>query len=211
MFRTTTFLIAVAAGVCASAAGAERIASQANRSLYSYNQPVVERTDFVMDLAAEGRGLSAMERSRLADWLDSLSVGYGDRLFVENGAGDDARDDVARVASEYGLLLHEGAPVTAGTVQAGTVRVIVSRSTASVPGCPNYTKTTGAGSTSANYGCAVNSNLAAMIADPSDLVLGQTGDGPTDAATATKAIKVYREAKPTGTEGLRNTVTRGGK
>jgi pilus assembly protein CpaD len=210
MFRTTTLLIAVAASVCATAASAER-PSRANRSLYSYNQPVVERTDFVMDLRADGPGLSPAERSRLADWLDSLSVGYGDRLFVENGAGQDARGDVARVASDYGLLLNEGAPVTAGAVQPGTVRVIVSRSTARVPGCPNWEKTTGSGSTSANYGCAVNSNLAAMVADPSDLVLGQTGDGPTDAATASKAIRFYRDAKPTGTEGLRNTVTRGGK
>jgi pilus assembly protein CpaE len=118
MFRTTTLLIAVAAGVCASAASAER--PKANRSLYSYNQPVVERTDFIMDLSAGGNDLSASERARLADWLDSLSVGYGDRLFVENGAGEGARDDVARVASEYGLLLHEGAPVTAGAVQPGT-------------------------------------------------------------------------------------------
>ncbi|MFN3389979.1 MAG: CpaD family pilus assembly lipoprotein, partial [Allosphingosinicella sp.] len=63
---------------------------------------------------------------------------------------------------------------------------------------------------SPGYGCAVNTNLAAMIADPSDLVLGQEGSGIGDASTASKAIKVYRETPPTGTKGLKETVTRGG-
>jgi pilus assembly protein CpaD len=48
-----------------------------------------------------------------------------------------------------------------------------------------------------------------MVADPSDLVLGQAGSGTGDAATAAKAIKVYREAAPTGTKGLTEAQTRG--
>jgi pilus assembly protein CpaD len=48
----------------------------------------------------------------------------------------------------------------------------------------------------------VNSNLAAMIADPSDLVLGQAGAGVRDTGQAAKAIKVYRETAPSGIKGL---------
>jgi pilus assembly protein CpaD len=73
-------------------------------------------------------------------------------------------------------LLVDTPPVTAGNVAPGTVRVVVSRSTASVPSCPDWSKTTEANynsSNHSNYGCASNSNLAAMIADPEDLVRGQ--------------------------------------
>ena len=202
MFRTsrTLLLAVVAAGVAAPAAAQP---PQPNRSLDSVNQPVVHRHDFVLDLAGDGDRLSVVERSRLHSWFRSLGVGYGDRVFVDEANGPTGlRHEVARVAADYGLLLSEGAPVTPGGLDPNGVRVVVTRSTAHVPGCPNWQKTSGAGATSANYGCAVNSNLAAMVADPSDLVLGQAGSGTGDASTAAKAIKVYREAKPTGVDGL---------
>ena len=199
MFRTSPILLlaALGAGLAAPAA------AEPNRGLDSVNQPVVHRHDFVLDLAAQGDRLAAAERSRLYSWFRSLGVGYGDRVFVDEAHGPTGRrQDVARVAADYGLLLSEGAPVTPGGLDPEEVRVIVTRSTASVPGCPNWERTSGAGATSSNYGCAVNSNLAAMVADPSDLVLGQAGSGTGDASTAAKAIKVYREAKPTGVDGL---------
>ena len=208
MFRTHPILLLAAFGAALGATGAAA-QTASNRSLDSLNQPVVERTDFVLDLVSGGAGLSPQERARLDSWFRSLGVGYGDRVFVEDGSGmSGRRDDVARVAADYGLLLSDGAPVTAGSPGGDTVRVIVSRSTAYVPGCPNWQRSSGAGATSPNYGCAVNSNLAAMIADPSDLVLGQTGSGTGDAATASKAIRVYREAKPTGVDGLKDFETR---
>jgi pilus assembly protein CpaD len=97
----------------------------------------------------------------------------------------------------------------------GGARVIVSRAEASVPGCPNWSYAGQIGApitTDSNYGCAMNSNIAAMVADPRDLVLGQRRTrGGGDAATASKAIKAYRDAVPTGTNGLKETITRGGK
>ena len=180
-----------------------------NRGLDSIRQPVVERTDYVLDLASGGGGLSVSDKSRLDAWFNSLGLGYGDRVFVDEAYPSEAGEDVARVAANYGLLVRAGAPVTTGAIPAGSIRVIVSRSSASVPGCPHWSGRGGTNSTSPNYGCAVNSNFAAMVADPSDLVLGQAGSGTGDAATAAKAIKVYREAAPTGTKGLTEAQTRG--
>lgn len=185
-----------------------------NRSLYSENQPVVERTNYVIDLNTAAGGLPASELGRLADWFDSLQLRYGDSISIDDPYGSGAvRDDVASVAGRYGLLISEGTPVTAGTVQPGSVRVVMSRATASVPGCPNWRQRELSGapiSTESNYGCATNSNLAAMIANPNDLVLGQEGSGVGDAATASKAIKVYRDTEPTGAKGLEETTTKGG-
>jgi pilus assembly protein CpaD len=202
-------LIALSGTLAACSTTSPQAQVEPNRTLYSRNQPVVQRTDFVMDLQTQGEDLSAAERGRLGAWFESLGLGYGDRIFVEGPYG--GREGVERVAADYGLLLGDGAPVMPGQVQPGSVRVIVSRSTASVPDCPNWEDAGGPSSTSSNYGCALNSNLAAMIADPGDLVLGQTGSSTNDAATASKAIRVYRDAKPTGTEGLKEAATRGGK
>ena len=213
--KTTALIAALLTfGVSGPAAAQDRY--NWNPSLNSVNQPVVQRTDYVIDLASTGSGVSDRELHRLTDWFDSLRLGYGDRVSVDTGSYDDARarQDLAGVAAEYGLLLTEGAPVTAGAVQPGSVRVIVGRSLATVAGCPNWSEASESGNritTGSNYGCAVNSNLAAMIANPEDLVLGQVGVGSGDAATSSKAIKLYRTTPPTGAGGLKETVTKGGK
>ena len=202
-------LLALGVAVSGCTTAARQDGAVPNRTLYSHNQPVVERSDFVLDLPTEGDSLPSGERARLRQWFETLGLGYGDHISVDaSGSGERSRDDVARVAAEFGLLLNEGAPVVEGAVQPGSVRVIVTRSSASVPQCPNWEKPDGASSTSSNYGCAVNSNWAAMVADPNDLVLGQVGSASGDAVTSSKAIKVYRETAPTGTKGLQDNSTR---
>ena len=158
-------------------------------------------------MAAPSGDLGSDGRQQLRSWFDSIGVGYGDRVFVDSPYG---ANEVAGVAGEYGLLLSEGAPVTPGPVPPGSVRVVVSRTTAFVPECPRSDHYRGPSSTSPNYGCAVNSNWAAMVANPSDLVLGQVGDVGANGEAGTKAIRVYRQAAPTGTKGLNATNTRGG-
>ncbi|HEU0097405.1 MAG TPA: CpaD family pilus assembly lipoprotein [Allosphingosinicella sp.] len=214
MARTQSLaaLVAIGAALTLPAAAAEarkppRERHDASRGLDSLNQPVVQRTDYLLDLADNG-GLSDADIGRLHHWFDSLGVGYGDHVFVDHGTTA-GRNDVAVVASTRGLLLSQGAPILEGDVPMGAVRVIVSRTTASVPNCPNYERDRGPSSTSSNYGCALNTNLAAMIADPNDLVLGQVGSVVTDPHTSSKAIRFYRQTQPTGTKGLTEVNTRG--
>lgn len=184
-----------------------------NRGLESVHQPVVSRTDYVYDLSAPADRLSASEATHLGDWFDSLNLRYGDRVSVDTqGFGPAARDAVGRVVARYGLLMDETAPVTQGDIPAGSVRVIVSRMTASVPNCPDWSRPANAnfnGHLMSNYGCAVNSNLAAMIADPRDLVSGRSADNSVDASLSTKAIRTYRRADPTGVNGLKSESSKG--
>lgn len=214
-FRSIVALLALGTAAAACGPVGQPLQSANNPSLYSVNQPVVQRTDYVLDLSTSGDGVSAEERDRLASWFESLELGYGDRISVDQGQNyvdARARQDVGTVAAAYGLLLDEGAPLTAGNVQPGSVRVVVSRTTASVPNCPNWGEEVQFGrraQTSPGYGCATNSNLAAMIADPNDLVLGQTGSGNGAAATGSKAIRTYRSTVPTGTGGLTQQSTGG--
>jgi pilus assembly protein CpaD len=214
MARTRSLAALVVLGLMASACGAG--GPPPNTSLYSVNQPVVQRTDYVLDLATGPDGVPATELARLGGWFEGLRIGYGDRIAIDEAGGysdGTVREDIARAAGRYGLLMVEGAPVTAGSVQPGTVRVVLSRTTASVPGCPEWggQELGGRTSTSPNYGCAINSNLAAMIADPNDLVLGQAGSGTSDPTVTSRAIRAYRDAPTTGSRGLQDARTTSGQ
>ena len=181
------------------------------RGLDSVNVPVVTRSDYMFDAAAPDGTLAPGEQARLDAWFGGLNLGYGDNIFVDGAYADGARLDVARVASGYGMLLSNGSPVAQGVVASGTVRVVVSRTRASVPSCPNWTKPSQPNwrnHTMSNYGCGVNSNMAAMIADPNDLVWGREGSSYGNADTATRAIRSYRSAKPTGEGGLQDINTK---
>jgi len=208
-------VIGLAAGGCASQPQGSLTAAR-NTSVYSLHQPVVEHTNFVFDVAVNGDRVAGAELDRLAAWFDSIDVGYGDRVTIDEPRGHEsagARQDVAGVAARFGLLLADGAPVTEGNVQPGTIRIVASRSSAHVPGCPEWSDP-GIESpvrTGTNYGCAINSNLAAMIANPDDLVRGRDGAGQGSATTAGRAIRTYRERQPTGTQPLPQTQTRSGQ
>lgn len=183
----------------------------ADRGVESVNQPVLNRATFAIDLAAPGGMLAPTEVARLDGWFQSLDVGYGDSIFVDGAYADAARAQVGDVAGKYGMMLLPAAPVTAGALQPGTVRVIVSRTRAEVPGCPNWrvpSQPNFENRSMSNFGCAVNSNLAAMVADPNDLFHGREGTGVGDADTAAKAVTFYRQAKPTGADGLKDISTK---
>ena len=177
-----------------------------NRSLYSVKQPVVERANFMLDVATTPDGLPLSEQQRLASWFETMDLRFGDRISIDDGSNSLAvRDDVAAIANRYGMMMSEGAPVTAGQSGPGQARVVITRSMASVPGCPDWSHTAEGNelnATNPNYGCAVNSNLAAMVANPEDLVHGQQGTGETIVTTSTKAIETYRDQTPTGAGGL---------
>lgn len=155
-------------------------ATSNNPSVYSVNQPVVERTNYAMDVNLDGyAGIPVTEKGRLSQWFDALELGFGDRISIDYGDGvKSASTDaaVAELAAAHGMIIADTAPVTPGNVAPGTARIVVTRSTASVPNCPNWSKTTEANynsGTHPNYGCAVNGNMAAMVADPEDLVRGR--------------------------------------
>lgn len=182
-----------------------------SRGVAAVNVPVLTRSEFVFDAAAPDGGLSSAERARLDGWFSSLGLGYGDSIYVDGAYASGARDDVAQVAGRYGLMLSDGVPVTAGAVAPGTVRVVVSRARASVPGCPDWSEKSQpnfTNKTTSNYGCGVNSNLAAMVANPEDLIHGREGSSVVDATTSTKAIQSYRSTAPTGEQGLKDISTK---
>lgn len=205
--KTAILLVAAALSGCAfkpgpvPAAGAEPV-----------NVPVVSRADYVFDAAAPGGTLAPSEAARLDAWFKSLDLRYGDSVYVDGGPySEAARAQVSDIASNYGILVLPGAPVTAGAIGPGNVRVVVSRNVASVPNCPNWDRPSSPNynnKTMPNFGCAVNGNLAAMVANPEDLIHGRADSGIGDATTAARAINAYRTAPTTGSKGLQDISTK---
>ncbi len=180
-----------------------------NRSVDSVHQPVVSYTSFTFDVqAGSDGGLSPAERTRLNEWLTSIKIGYGDHVAIASGQeayGRAMRDGIALVFARRGMLIDEDESGLAGTAPTGSVRLIVRRAHASVPNCPDWhdtAETNGQGAASANYGCALNATMAAMVANPDDLVRGQATNSDLRTATSNRAIQVYRDKVPTGSASL---------
>ncbi|MCK0129079.1 CpaD family pilus assembly protein [Erythrobacter sp. F6033] len=186
-----------------------------NTSLYSTKQAVVERTNFTFDVQTNASGLPIGEQSRLNGWFEAMDLRYGDRVTIEDPANSTAVSTAVNdLAGRYGIIVSKVAPTTAGYLQPGQARVVITRSSASVPGCPDWSAKSDTNYMNANspgYGCGVNSNLAAMIANPEDLLEGQKGTGETVIVTGTKAIDTYRETPPTGAGGLQSAQAEGGQ
>jgi pilus assembly protein CpaD len=207
MMRSKLLLIALCSTV-----GACTIPTTASQGVSSVNVPVVTAADYVFDASAPDGALAPGETERLDGWFQGLSVGYGDLIYVDGADAYQARNQVAAIAGHYGMTVLAGAPVTAGAVQPGTVRVIVSRRRAVVPGCPNWSETAQSNfnnKSMTNFGCGVNSDIAAMVANPEDLIHGREGAGVVDANTSTKAVIFYRNSPPTGEKGLQSITTKG--
>lgn len=184
-----------------------------NTSLYSLKQPVVERTNMTLDVNTTPGGLSVSEQQRIAGWFETLNLRYGDRIAIENPGQNPAVANAVRdLAGRYGLMIADEAPITPGYLQPGQARVVITRASASVPGCPDWSAKSDMNynnGLSPGYGCATNSNMAAMIADPQDLLTGKKGKEETVIATSNKAISTYRDMEPTGKGGLKDAGTAG--
>jgi pilus assembly protein CpaD len=189
--------------------------ANSNLGLDSVHQPVVRNQIYQFDVAATGGELAPSEQGRLQGWLDAMGVRYGDRIAIEDPSAygnDVAQATVRTMVERRGLLVNDDVPVTTGEVPPGYMRVVVTRASAQVPGCPDWSSRSSINfnnATSSNYGCATNSNLASMVSDANDLIKGASNERH-DPSTATRAIKTYREKPPTGAGDLRGESTSNG-
>ena len=99
------------------------LTARSNYSVYSVHQPVVEHTNYVLDVRVDGDRVSDAELNRLAAWFRSIDARYGDRITIDEPRGyasAGARADVGRVAADFGLLLPDQTPPSQNRQAAGT-------------------------------------------------------------------------------------------
>jgi pilus assembly protein CpaD len=139
----------------------------------------------------------AAETAALNEFLRTGEAMRGDPITIErdsNRADDKRADRLASALTRQGLL---PVIVSARDANAGELRLVIERSVAEAVNCPNWSKAPGNdfdNTLHSDFGCADAANLAAMIADPRDLVTGRTMGAQTgDAALA--PIHRYRTGK----------------
>jgi pilus assembly protein CpaD len=144
--------------------------------------------------------LTSAETSRLMGFLDDSDIVYGDHLYL-GAAGDDALTQkreaaLRRILAKRGVLMTVSPIAAHGSSDEMTVQL--ERYVVTPPACPNWSKPTGGdpdNTTFSNFGCATETNLGMMVANPRDLLVGRQ-PGPPDADPALHAIQNYRAGKP---------------
>lgn len=194
-------LLAAPLAACGGAAGSGPVPLTPTSRFALQVEPGLDRVAF----AVHETGLSANQTLALADMVNRFAGEGAPMLTVEAPSGDDpVSSDVAwRIK---GALEAQGVPpyqVQVVTYLAPDPRapVLVGFDTvrAAVPQCgTSWTNLgrTGANAGYANFGCAVNANLAAQIADPRDIVSPRAIQ-PGSAARRAVVFDKYRLGEPT--------------
>jgi pilus assembly protein CpaD len=163
-----------------------------------------------IDAIVSGEKLGDSERGAIRYFGDAYRhEGHGKVIISRPTMGADDVAALRAAADARAVLLAEGldpATITEGSYDASGARsapLVITYKTweARVPGCPDISNYqiawTGTNAALPSFGCAVNSNLAAQIANPGDLV-GEHHLDPSDLRRRTIVISKYRNGEPTG-------------
>lgn len=148
-----------------------------------------------VQFAARSKTFTAGEAEGLAAFLKQNMVGDGDTVTVASaGTSTLAAQRQAAILAELKHRRIRAVPATDAALAFDGVSVRVGRTVVTAPRCPDWSKPEADNSTnspSSNFGCATESSLALMIADPADLVRGKPG-GPADGAVLARGAEMYR-------------------
>jgi pilus biogenesis lipoprotein CpaD len=166
--------------------------------------------------------ISGLEQDRLSAFLASIQPGSRDTIRLEGHADERATDlynvelaarrneSVDAFLREQGLsdltvtssAFGEAVPAVAGSgpqswQQNRRVELVLERYLVTLPPCPDWSRQSGtdfANLPHSNFGCATQTNLGLMVAEPRDLVRGR-GLAPADGVHQAEGIVRYRTGK----------------
>lgn len=206
-FRTCIVLGASLAALAACGHSPQEIAYASRDHLQIRANEVT--AELKIDSVVSGDKLSPMEREAVKYFAAAyLEEGHGSVIISRPGneggairAASDARAVLLAEGIESGMI-SEG-PYDASGARAAPLVISYRTYEAVVPNCPDLSRVdfawTGTNTALPSFGCAVVTNLAAMIADPSDLVGEQRMD-PADLNRRGVVLTKYRNGQSTGTE-----------
>jgi pilus assembly protein CpaD len=201
---------ALAAAGCAGGPfnGAQHAQTIAETHPIAVDSQVVTLT---ISVDATTTDLSTLDKARLRAFTDSyLTNGHGPLTVTgPSGAGNDldgheASADIRRALNDAGVpwsAIH-GATYRAGAGSGEDLILSFTRYVATASPCGDWSGTRMRefrNLRTPNMGCATMNNLAAMIADPHDLVASSETD-PRDGETVVRAIGLYRAGQVTSSQ-----------
>ena len=164
-----------------------------------------------IDTYVSGEKLGPLEREAVKTFAGAyMQEGHGSVIISRPGGGSDDGAAMRAAADARAVMLAEGVDasrIAEGPYDASGARIaplVISYRTyeAVVPHCPDLSSVdfaaTGSNNALPSFGCAVETNLAAMI-DPSDLV-GKREMDPADTNRRGVVLSKYRQGAPTGAE-----------
>jgi pilus biogenesis lipoprotein CpaD len=138
-----------------------------------------------------------IEFDRFDAFARSINMGYADEVVLRGGAHH-RQEAMAAHIQRLGIpaVIHRE-PGTPDEVAANTVKVVVNRHVVTPPACPNWSNFDGneeRNTPGSNYGCATDAGLGYMVANPRDLVQGQTMD-PAQSDPTIRTLREYQAGK----------------
>ncbi len=137
------------------------------------------------------------EFDRLDAFVQSIRMGYGDQITLR-GSAPERREVLAAYIQRLGLpVAVKTVPGSKTEMAANKVSIQVERHVVTPPSCPNWSNFHGneqRNTPGSNYGCAVDSSLGYTIANPRDLIEGQT-PGPALSTPIIEAQRRYQTGK----------------
>ena len=190
----------------------------------SPKQVEVDRAEYrhAVYFATDHAEISGFEEDRLLAFLASVQPGSRDTIRLEGHADERATDLynvelAARRAESVGAFLRqqgfddltvtssafgEAVPAVAGSGPESwqpnrRVELVLERYLVTLPPCPDWSRQSGtdfANLPHSNFGCATQTNLGLMVAEPRDLLHGR-GLAPADGVHQAEGIVRYRTGK----------------
>jgi pilus assembly protein CpaD len=168
--------------------------------------PVKEEMSLVVSPYAFA--VSKYDKARVAEFASAYKrVGHGDIWIVAPEGSQNSASSIGAVAELSAVMVDRGLSReqikmrsyhASGSDAPITIRFV--RYTASTRPCGDWSRSVAFepnNSTTANFGCASQSNLAVMVVDPHDLVQPRDMD-PADAQRRMEVIGKYRAGESTG-------------
>lgn len=166
-----------------------------------------------LSIPAGSPGLSASQRAQVVDFLRHFRAGDAgnSKLLIAVPSGGANEVAAMRAAGQLNGLIKEAGfadnavqvrPYNGGRNASAPIRFAYMRYVAQGPNCGTWPTNLAEEYRNLNYpnfGCAQQANLAAMIANPADLVTPRTMD-PADAERRSIVIDRYRQGRATGSE-----------
>jgi pilus assembly protein CpaD len=152
--------------------------------------------DHDVDFARGSKTVTASGVAGLSNFLRDNAVGEGDSVTVAgpNTASALTAARRAAVLAELNMLHVHAVPATVTAPVSSAVRVHVDHVVVTAPQCPDWSKPEADNpdnTSSSNFGCATEANLAAMVANPADLARGRPS-GMADGEALARGVELYK-------------------
>jgi len=160
----------------------------------------VVKMDHEVRFSDDAANLSAEERGRLDQFIDTVDLGYGDTVTVAMMGDATMTRRRAQLVRSHLAARRISSQLVArqpGDGVEDAVAVSVSRHVVTPPQCPDWTKNATQDiytESASNFGCATAHALSVMAANPRDLVQGRP-PGPGDGEALALGARRYREGE----------------